>query len=121
MNKQWKWLQNLVKLHSTVAIVNPLDFFAQSKNYTFLETLGYLDSLEICAQNFYRILYNLQARTKWRHKTAYYNYCHNRPCGTSIFHTLISVYKNYSLTKFQHDDVIFVYLTAQNRFSDFGL
>ena len=40
---------------STLAIVTPLDFFAQSNCYTFLETLGYLETFQfqICLQFFY--------------------------------------------------------------------
>ena len=53
-------------------------------------------------------------------KQFYFNYCHPRPCGTSAFHTLISAYKSYSLTKLQHDDTIFMYFTDQSRFSNRG-
>ena len=39
--------------HSTLAIVTPLDFFAQSNCYIFLETLGYLETFQICLQFFF--------------------------------------------------------------------
>ena len=37
----------------TLAIVTLLDFFAQSNCYTFLETLGYLETFQICLQFFF--------------------------------------------------------------------
>ena len=36
-----------------VSILSILDFFAQSNCYTFLETLGYLETFQICLQFFF--------------------------------------------------------------------
>ena len=102
----------------------PLDFFAQSKNCTFFETLGHLTSFEICVQFLCPILYNLyklQTGTNDVIKQFSFNFCRSRLCGTFSFHTLISTYKSYRLTKFYPDDTIFVYFTDQNRFSGFSL
>ena len=54
-----------------LAIATRLDFFAQGNCYTFLETLGYLETFQICLQIFFWFLYNLQTRTKWSHKTVF--------------------------------------------------
>ena len=119
----WNLFYNLVNLVLRLEMfvfLLPLHFFPQSKSYIFSETLGHLTSFEICAQFFCQILYNLQTRSKWCHKIVFFNCCRSRLCGKSIFHTLISAYKSYRLTKYYHDDTIFVYFTDQNWFSDFS-
>ena len=106
----------------------PLDYFAQSKNYTFLETLGHLASFEMCHlasfdiwDTFCPILYNLQTRKNDIIKQFFFDCCRSRLCGTFIFHTLIGAYKNCRLTKFYHDHTIFVCFTDLNRFAGFSL
>ena len=44
------WHLRVIQRNSTLAIVTSLDFFAQSNCYAFLETLGYLETSQICLQ-----------------------------------------------------------------------
>ena len=104
----------------------PLDYFAQSKNYTFLETLGHLASFEKCViwlLLIYEILF-VRFCTIYRPEkmtSFFFDCCRSRLCGTFIFHTLIGAYKNCRLTKFYHDHTIFVGFTDLSRFAGFGL
>ena len=52
----------LIVLLEMFVFLLPLDFFAQSKSYTFLETFGHLGSFEIRVQFVCPILYNLQTK-----------------------------------------------------------
>ena len=112
--------KTVVQLEMFVFLLS-LDFFAESKSYTVLETLRYLASFEICVQIFAQFCTIYRPDQNDVIKLFSFICCRFRLCRTSIFYTLISAYKSYRLTKFYHDDVIFVYFTDQNLFSDFSL
>ena len=50
-----------------------------------------------------------------------FNCCRYWLCAASMVHSLISAHKSYRLTKFCHDDTIFVCFTDQNQFPGYSL
>ena len=98
-----------------VSILSILDFFAQSNCYTFLETLGYLETFQICLQffflNYFCTVYRPEQNDVMK---LFFLDLYSSGQDTMLkFCTLTNTLKGYRSKKIQ-DGSHYVYFTYQN-------
>ena len=115
----WHITKIINSFTSTLAIVNPLDFFAQSNCYTFLETLGYLETFQICLQFFFYFCTIYRPEQNDIIKPFFLVFYSSGQDTMLKFCTLTNTPKGYRSKKKFQDGSHYVYFTDQNRILPF--